>query len=407
MMKIAKSVGVIVFVGAVVAGATGAFFSDTESSIGNVFTAGTVTLELQTITHTYKDNVLPDPTGFTLNPPVVGQGPSFTFTDLKPLDWGTITGTLKNGANDTFVCARVTGVTDQNPFRNMLKFRTGTGPGGSFGDIVDAVSINEWFSPTPPVLNLPSLPMLAGQSESVPLQYCFGTFIQGGGCELDPAVVDYNAAQNQALSIDIEYYAVQQRNNEGFTCAGMNVPFSAVFVANEADAVSVIGGATVEDPLGKTASVEDVYGQGTKFSLALNEVGGDMIFVASTPFAVTGSDNSLSVLIDSNGDGLANFQYEYTNDNVIYKEVVAGNWTVVGSAPAGYSAVMNGGSNELTVTVPKAVLSSPFKVGANATNNGAAGFGGTNVGMSIPTGDLFNGGASNWTSSTNYQTVNW
>lgn len=223
MTKIVKSVGVIVFVGAVVAGATGAFFSDTETSIGNVFTAGSVSLDLTAINHTYKDGNAGDPTGFGLNTPQPGTGPSFTFTDLKPLDWGTITGTLKNGANDTFVCTRITGVSEQSPFRNMLKFRTGTGPGGSFGDIVDAVSINEWFSPTPPALALTSLPMLAEQSESVPLQYCFGTFIPGGGCELDPAVVDYNAAQNQLLSVSLEYFAIQQRNNEDFSCNDLNV----------------------------------------------------------------------------------------------------------------------------------------------------------------------------------------
>ena len=34
----------IVFVGAVVIGATGAFFSDTETSTGNTFTAGAIDL---------------------------------------------------------------------------------------------------------------------------------------------------------------------------------------------------------------------------------------------------------------------------------------------------------------------------------------------------------------------------
>ena len=36
------SIGMLAFVGAVVAGATGAFFSDTETSTGNTFTAGTI-----------------------------------------------------------------------------------------------------------------------------------------------------------------------------------------------------------------------------------------------------------------------------------------------------------------------------------------------------------------------------
>jgi predicted ribosomally synthesized peptide with SipW-like signal peptide len=223
--NILSSVGIIVFAGAIVASATGAFFSDTENSIGNVFTAGSVSLSLSNITHAYKGvegNNGPVTDFFKLNPPIEGRGPSFTFTDLKPLDWGVISGTLVNGENDTYVCARVMGVTEESPFRDMLSFRTGTGPGGTFGEIVDAVDVNEWFSPTPPASNLAALPLTAGQSGSVPLQYCFGKFETNGGCVLDPAVVDYNLAQNQELKIDIEYYAVQQRNNEEFTCESMN-----------------------------------------------------------------------------------------------------------------------------------------------------------------------------------------
>jgi predicted ribosomally synthesized peptide with SipW-like signal peptide len=221
MTKIVKSVGVIVFVGAVVAGATGAFFSDTETSIGNVFTAGSVSLDLQNISHVYKDGQSGDPTGFSINNPQPGTGPSFTFTDLKPLDWGTITGTLKNGANDAFVCAKVTAVSP-NPaasaFGNMLSFRTGTGPGGTFNQIIGTVPAGVWFSPTPPASNLAALPMIAGSNAPVPLQYCFGKFEQNGGCVIDPLVSDYNVAQNKSLSVSLEYYAVQQRNNEGFSC---------------------------------------------------------------------------------------------------------------------------------------------------------------------------------------------
>ena len=42
MKKILLSLGTIVIVGALVLGATGAFFSDTETSVGNTFTAGAI-----------------------------------------------------------------------------------------------------------------------------------------------------------------------------------------------------------------------------------------------------------------------------------------------------------------------------------------------------------------------------
>ena len=44
MQRILLALGVIVFVGAAVASATGAFFNDTETSTGNIFVAGAQTL---------------------------------------------------------------------------------------------------------------------------------------------------------------------------------------------------------------------------------------------------------------------------------------------------------------------------------------------------------------------------
>ena len=47
MSKIALSLVMIAAVGAIVIGATGAYFSDTEASVGNTFTAGTLDLNIQ------------------------------------------------------------------------------------------------------------------------------------------------------------------------------------------------------------------------------------------------------------------------------------------------------------------------------------------------------------------------
>jgi len=47
MSKIALSLIMIAAVGAIVIGATGAYFSDTEASVGNTFTAGTLDLNIQ------------------------------------------------------------------------------------------------------------------------------------------------------------------------------------------------------------------------------------------------------------------------------------------------------------------------------------------------------------------------
>ena len=53
MKKILLSLGVIAVVGIVVAGATGAFYNDTETSTGNIFTAGSIDLKVDHTLQTY------------------------------------------------------------------------------------------------------------------------------------------------------------------------------------------------------------------------------------------------------------------------------------------------------------------------------------------------------------------
>lgn len=51
IQRIVLSLGIVVFAGALVAGATGAFFSDTETSTGNTFTAGALDLKVDSEAH--------------------------------------------------------------------------------------------------------------------------------------------------------------------------------------------------------------------------------------------------------------------------------------------------------------------------------------------------------------------
>ena len=51
MKSIVISLGVVVFVAAIVAGGTGAFFSDTETSTDNIFTAGALDLKVDSVAH--------------------------------------------------------------------------------------------------------------------------------------------------------------------------------------------------------------------------------------------------------------------------------------------------------------------------------------------------------------------
>lgn len=125
MKKIVLSLAAIVFVGALAAGATGAFFSDSETSTGNTFTAGAIDLKVDSQSH-YNGNVCTpniDAPGYSwvgnASYPVPGSacdgtwtltdlGPAnkfFNFGDIKPGDQGEDTISLHVVNNDAWACA--------------------------------------------------------------------------------------------------------------------------------------------------------------------------------------------------------------------------------------------------------------------------------------------------------------
>ncbi len=127
MKNIITSLGVIVFVGALVAGGTGAFFSDTETSTGNVFTAGAIDLKVDSEQHYNNavctngvwvldegetiDNpqypVLGNPCNGTWLPADLGAQTFFNFADIKPGDEGENTISLHVDNNDAYACVDV------------------------------------------------------------------------------------------------------------------------------------------------------------------------------------------------------------------------------------------------------------------------------------------------------------
>lgn len=115
MKKIIGSVGVLALVGVLVWGATGAFFSDTETSTGNTFTAGAIDLTVD------NESYIKDPnTGQLVARPenswqladsengLFDGKLFFNFTDLKPGDMGEDTISLHVNNNDAWACAKIT-----------------------------------------------------------------------------------------------------------------------------------------------------------------------------------------------------------------------------------------------------------------------------------------------------------
>ena len=116
MKRILLSLGMIVFVGGLVAGATGAFFSDEETSTGNTFAAGDIDLQIDNESYVVDYNIPQylNPTGqfifststsWALADLVAGVQKFFNFSDLKPGDMGEDTISIHVGSNNAWMCA--------------------------------------------------------------------------------------------------------------------------------------------------------------------------------------------------------------------------------------------------------------------------------------------------------------
>ncbi|MCA9361847.1 SipW-dependent-type signal peptide-containing protein [Candidatus Kaiserbacteria bacterium] len=143
--RIVTSLGMIVFLGALIAGATGAFFNDTETSTGNIFRAGALDLKVDSVAHynglvctEVDDDVFvwqADGTTFPTNNdvpadnypqpgmPCVGtweetdlgvENRFFSLDDIKPGDIGENTISLHVIDNDAWGCFYVANVADDD-----------------------------------------------------------------------------------------------------------------------------------------------------------------------------------------------------------------------------------------------------------------------------------------------------
>lgn len=263
MKKIIMSLGMIVFVGALVAGGTGAFFSDTETSTANVFTAGSIDLSLGSNYSSVANGA--GTYALSSNNTVL-----FNFNDLKPGDLDTVIFNLQVTSNEAYACAKSSVMTNAEngildpetdagdgtagvgELQNHLQFATfadlnnnnaydaasepvnvnqyGGGDGNGFTNaqvaaagwvpVADKSTPNTW-------LTIGSL--LANTTYKAGMLACFGNFTTTGagpltqvtGCD-GGLMGTYNDAQTDSASGDITFSAVQTRNNGAFTCASQN-----------------------------------------------------------------------------------------------------------------------------------------------------------------------------------------
>lgn len=281
-----------IFGGAAYYGATGAFFSDAETSSGNTFTAGSIDLSLGSGFSSANNNVNGSGT-VALDPNNNGRS-LFTFTDLKPGDEGTVAFKLNVTSNESYACALAdtgtnadNGVNDpetaagdttdgagNGELQNHLQLATfadlnnnsaydsgepinvnqytGDSNGFTFAEVAaagwvpvaDASSPNTWLT---------IATLTPATTYSAGMLYCFGNFTTTGtgagmvvtGC--DGSASNLNDAQTDSMSTGITFESVQTRNNPGFLCSSLAAPVVAPTVVSvTADSLA----ATAASPTG-------------------------------------------------------------------------------------------------------------------------------------------------------------
>jgi len=102
--KLILSLSIIGIVAAIVVGGTIAYFSDTETSTGNTFTAGAIDLTVDNTCYYNGAQV----SACTWELDDLDGKIFFNFNDLKPGDWGEDTISLHVTSNDAWSCAKIT-----------------------------------------------------------------------------------------------------------------------------------------------------------------------------------------------------------------------------------------------------------------------------------------------------------
>lgn len=276
------SLGAIVFVAAAAAGATGAFFSDTETSTGNTFTAGAIDLTVDSEQH-YNGNECVN-TGSVEVPNYVWQGNAsypvagtpcdgtwaatdlgpthkfFNFTDVKPGDEGENTISLHITSNPAWVCADVHLTANDDVSSNEPELEAGdvledamnnfdgelaqnlwftawrdnaTTSGGVPGDnIWQGPELEPLFFAPGPAFNVISGtttlaladsgtgngPLPGGETSYVGLAWCAGTMTVVGNTLNCDGSTMGNIAQTDSLVANLTLRVEQSRNNDEFLC---------------------------------------------------------------------------------------------------------------------------------------------------------------------------------------------
>ncbi len=279
--KVMVSGAVILAAAALIIGGTFAFFSDTETSTGNTLVAGAIDLKIDNESYVidYLVDGAVNPTGqlvpnsntsWVLSDLTIEK--FFNFEDLKPGDYGEDTISLHVENNDAYLCAaaRITADLDNDitePEDEVSGANNDNNDGTTDGDLDSQVNIAFWGDDGDNVFEVgenvflqgpisglgqagkialadsttniwgPVAPVPGASTQYIGKEWCFGTLTpspvaagtggpiaRGTGFTCSGAASIDNIAQTDSVVGDLQFYAVQSRNNSTFTCAQNFIP---------------------------------------------------------------------------------------------------------------------------------------------------------------------------------------
>ena len=260
----------IVFVGAVVIGATGAFFSDTETSTGNTFTAGAIDLKIDNTSYTTNEagQLVASPSTSWILADLTNQL-FFDFLDLKPGDRGEDTISIHVDNNDAYACMDVTltgtpenlrtepetlvdntAGTNEGELQNELNFAWWADDGDNVYESGEsifkqgtaaslfAVDQQKWAL-ADAATNIwgatAGTPIPGDSTKYIAKYWCFGAMtpsplpndssngplVRGTGFSCNGSTLG-NGTQTDGVVVDVTFEAVQSRNNNEFRCNTVN-----------------------------------------------------------------------------------------------------------------------------------------------------------------------------------------
>jgi len=250
MKKILISLSIVAVVAAIAIGATTAFFSDTETSTGNTFTAGAIDLKIDSKA-TYNGQQVGAAT-WELKDLVPTADKFFNFSDVKPGDKGENTISLHVTNNDAWGCVNIIPTKNDDVSSNEPELAAGDTPNTDSifdGELAQNMQFKIWadtcsrentgqsatpgdnifqegcdrlltqgtgpITPTTYALATPAgNNVFNGQTKS-PLTGSSTYFL---GVEWSIPTIVGNIIQTDNYQADVSFYVEQSRNNSNFVC---------------------------------------------------------------------------------------------------------------------------------------------------------------------------------------------